>query len=176
VSRISLFEFSKLMGVSAAAISKAIKQGRLNHHVDDNGKKFLLLDEAQLEWERNTFHGARNNAANVSEEEIKKKLQTDENAIPSLNDSRAVREAFRARIEKIRYEELSNKVVDVEKAQKEYYEIARRIRDSMMAIPDRISAQLSAESNQFKVHKKLSDEIRIAIRSLIEEVETEENG
>lgn len=171
MSRISLSEFARQMGVSAPAITKAIKENRLSYHVDDNGKKFLLEDEARLEWERNTFHGARTNGKNVTEEEIKQKLNEDGSVTPTLNDSRAVREAYRARIEKIRYEELSNKVVDVEKSQKEYYEIARKVRDSMTAIPDRISAQIAAETNQFKVHKKLLDEIRIALRSLIVEEE-----
>lgn len=182
MARISFGEFAKLVGVSRPAIYAAAKTGRLTSYTDDNDTKFLIEEDALIEWERNSLKNARDETKGVSDSELKKKLEEDskekkENSnIPALNDSRAIREAFRARIEKLRYEELTNKLVDVEKAQREYYEMARKVRDCMTAIPDRISAQLAAETNQFKVHKKLMDEIRIALRSLIEEEELKQNG
>lgn len=182
MGRINFTDFSKLVGVSRPAISVAAKNGRLTYHVDGEGKKYLIEEDALIEWERNTLVSSRNEARSKSDAELTAKINAadagnkDGSSVPSLNDSRAVREAYRARIEKIRYEELSNKVVDVEKAQREYYEMARKVRDCMTAIPDRISAQLAAETNQFKVHKKLMDEIRIALRSLIDEEELKQNG
>jgi len=181
MTTISFSEFAKLVGVSRAAISIAVSNGRLTAHLDEKGRKFLIQEEASDEWVNNTAHKQREKALEYDEDKAQDILEKEKFAennpnIPKLNDSRAIREAFRARIEKIRYEELSNKVVDVEKAQREYYEMARKVRDCMTAIPDRISAQLAAETNQFKVHKKLMDEIRIALRSLIDEEELKQNG
>lgn len=169
--RISFAEFAKLVGVSRAAITYAVQNGRLNAHEDGEGRRFLVESEAMEDWIKNTNEQQKENAASFNVEAKEEKMSEQmENGFPKLVESRAIKEAFRARIEKIRYEEMLGKLVDIEKAQTEYFNIARKIRDSLMAIPDRISAELAAETNQFTVNKKLTNELKVALRELKEKV------
>lgn len=98
-------------------------------------------------------------------------IPNDPNGVPALIRSREIRENFKAKIEKLKYEEMLGQLVDIQKAQDEFFTLARKVRDSLMAIPDRISAQLAAETNQYNVHRRLDAEIRIALRDFKEEVE-----
>ena len=43
---------------------------------------------------------------------------------------------------------------------------ARQVRDSLLNLPDRLAAELAAETNQFKVHQRLVKEIRRALEEL----------
>jgi hypothetical protein len=44
--------------------------------------------------------------------------------------------------------------------------VARIVRDSMLNIPDRVAAELAAETDPFKVQQRLSAEIRLALIEL----------
>jgi hypothetical protein len=44
--------------------------------------------------------------------------------------------------------------------------VARLVRDAMLNIPDRVAAELAAETNQFKVHQRLTHEIRRALEDM----------
>mgnify|MGYP006935492822 CR=1 FL=1 len=170
MGRISFSDFAKLVGVSRAAITIAVNNGRLTAHEDETGRRFLIEDEASEEWINNTAHKQKENALALDSEKVDLVFQSEN--VPKLNDSRAVRESFKAKIEKLKYEEMLGKLVDIEQAQNKYFEIARKLRDSIMAIPDRISAELAAETNQFNVHKKLTNELRIALREIKESNQT----
>lgn len=170
MARISFADFAKMVGVSRSSITQAVQSGRLTAHEDEEGRRFLIDSDAMQDWVNNSSAEQKKNAVDIPDEKIEKISDSQSaSAFPKLNDSRAIREAFKARIEKIKYEEMLGKLVDIEKAQNEYFEIARKVRDSLMAIPDRISAQVAAETNQFKVHKIIMDELRIALRNLKEE-------
>jgi hypothetical protein len=49
---------------------------------------------------------------------------------------------------------------------RESFRTARQVRDSLLNLPDRLAAELAAETNQFKVHQRLVKEIRRALEEL----------
>ena len=48
----------------------------------------------------------------------------------------------------------------------EAFKMARLTRDAMLAIPDRLAAEIAAETDTFKVHTRITEEIRKALESL----------
>lgn len=85
---------------------------------------------------------------------------------PSLAASRAVREAYQARLARIEYERAIGKLVDADAVKVSAFKTARAVRDGLLNIPDRIAADLAAESDRSRVHAMLSRELRDALRSL----------
>lgn len=85
---------------------------------------------------------------------------------PSLAQSRAVREAYMARLAKLEFEERSGKLVSVDQVKTEAFKLARSVRDAMLNIPDKLAHVLANESDPARVHLRMTAEIRQALSSL----------
>lgn len=177
---VSQKEFAELKGVSAEAVRQAIQGGRLKNclHFDGIHKKAKLDPVvAAEEWERNTDHSKRYRGRDIRVPLPRAEPYTKPNVnrpdeppapnAPTANQSRAILEAYRARLAKLEYEEKSGKLVDAEKVKAEAYKLARTVRDSMFNIPDRVAAEFAGISTAAEIHMRLTDEIRKALESLI---------
>jgi phage terminase Nu1 subunit (DNA packaging protein) len=82
--------------------------------------------------------------------------------------ARALNEQYKAAVKKLEYEERIGKLVDAKKVQEIAFDTARRVRDSLLNIPDRLSALLAAEPNEIKVRELLTKEIRQALSELVD--------
>ncbi len=91
---------------------------------------------------------------------------TEFDSTVSYASARAMREAYRARREKLLFEQLQGRLIDVGDVKVAAFNKARIVRDALLNIPDRISAVLTAEGDQEKVHALLSAEIRQALEDL----------
>jgi len=89
-----------------------------------------------------------------------------EDQIPDLNESRARHEHYKA--EKARLEALQGRgeLVPAEEVKAAAFKMARGVRDSIMAIPDRLAAQLAGTTDARQCHTLLTEELRVALRSL----------
>lgn len=169
---VSFREYARQRGISAAAVSKAVKEGRLIHGVvlDDAGKKCIDPDIADAEWAAMTDNtrGAPSHAKprghGVSTVVQPAAAVADEP--PKFMESKAKREAFMAELARLEYEEKSGKLVQVEDVKRESFRVARIVRDSMLNIPDRVAAELAAETDPFRVQQRLAQEIRLALTEL----------
>jgi phage terminase Nu1 subunit (DNA packaging protein) len=85
---------------------------------------------------------------------------------PSYAQSRAIREAYQAKLAKLEYEERIGKLIDADQLRIEAFKIHRRVRDAILNIPDRCSPQLASMSDQAEVHAYLNQEITAALRQL----------
>jgi len=54
MTRISFAKYAAHRKVSRAAVSHALKNGRITAHTDEKGQRYLLLEEADLQWLKNT--------------------------------------------------------------------------------------------------------------------------
>ena len=147
MSAVSLRAYARHRGVSLAAVQKAIQTGRIRTTAE--GK--IEVELADRDWERNTHYGAS--------------VATGEPALagPSYAQSRAVREAYLARLAKIEYEERLGKLISRDEVQVAAFNKFRIFRDGLLNIPDRVAAVLAAESDSHKVHELLTGEIRKAL-------------
>lgn len=73
------------------------------------------------------------------------------------------------KIEKfLKNQELEKNLVDVNVVKKEAFEMARRIRDSFLSLPDRLSPQL-VQKDKTEIHSVLTNEINYVLESLSHE-------
>lgn len=86
--------------------------------------------------------------------------------IMSYADAKTQREYHQAQLAQIEYLERVGRLVSVEAVERAAFREGRVVRDSLMAIPDRLSAMLAAESDPARVHELLSAEIRQVLHEL----------
>lgn len=161
---LSATAYAKHRGVSSAAVLKAIAEERIKDSVKKYGKGYqITVDLADKEWTANTDSGSGfpAHAKNLADEP-----DTDDDQPISYAQARAQHERFKARLAQLELEEREAKLVQADEVKREAFRVARLVRDSMLNIADRVAAELAAEANQFKVHQRLTHEIRRALEDL----------
>ena len=84
----------------------------------------------------------------------------------SFSQARAKKEKYLAALRKLEYEQKSGQLISADEVEREYFNIARTVRDSLLNIPARIGAVLAAETNESKVFEILNEEITQALEAL----------
>jgi hypothetical protein len=172
-------EYARARGCSPAAVTTAIKDGRIRGAiVTRNGKELLDLDKANELWARNTQQqppprakpapvAPRPAAASPTDQELQAFIQgLPEDQIPDLNDSRARREHYlaeKARLDALRGRDELGPIADM---QREAFALGKAVREGMLGIIPRISADLAAARDQFEVERLLEAEVLTALRVL----------
>lgn len=161
-----------------------MKTGRLKSYTDETtGKPYLLEEEAEVDFFRNadpdrlkTAAENKLRAAQANGEEERPEPANDEAApgVPTLTVSKARKEKYLAETARLNFEERVGELVKASEVKDGAFKIARTLRNNIMALPDRMAAELAAETNQFKVHRLLTDELRRAIADVIKEITPEE--
>lgn len=86
--------------------------------------------------------------------------------IPKIVVSKAVRAAYDAKLAELEYKKQVGARVSIDEVKKEAFSLARRVRESLMNIPDRLAAELAGETDPTKIHLRLSDELHKALTEL----------
>ena len=148
-------EFARQQGFTKGYVTKLIKKGIVKLK---NGK----VDSAQAE------QAMKANADPVS------LIRTDQAtelapAQPGAVDfvtARTMREAFRAKMAKLEYEEKSGTLTEAAKVRQDAFKAGRIIRDELLAIPDRMADVLAAEDDPREVGKILLEELELVLNKL----------
>lgn len=170
----SMRQYAIHRGVSAPAVSAAVKRGRIPCKWE--GKKAIIdSDLADREWVRNTDpttipHRAEIPAPAPPVETSDESPAEPEKKRPGVSDATAVLKGYQARLAKLQFEEKSAKLIFVDKVRAQAFATARSVRDAMMSIPSKVSAELAGETDQFEIHKRLTAEIRQALENLASEL------
>ena len=86
--------------------------------------------------------------------------------VPPYSQSRAVKEAYQARISRLIYEEKKGSLVNVNEVKFEAFRRARMARDQILAVPDRVAPILAAEDDEDRIQEILESELRDALEVL----------
>ncbi|HZT29260.1 MAG TPA: hypothetical protein VFA33_05220 [Bryobacteraceae bacterium] len=145
-------QYAKHVGLSRAAVQKAINSGRISTLSDGR----IDSDTADREWRENTE--ARPAGAS-------KRQHDDDDAFGAsqYTKARAVREHYQARLAKLEYEEKVGSLISKDEVQIATFNKFRQYRDGMLNIPDRVAAMLAAETDAAKCYEILATEIRKAL-------------
>ena len=163
-------EYAAKRGVSTRAVQKA-----LNDRISGAraGRGTLYPGLADRLWRRNTDpdHGGKRTAGEEVRDldelrERARNLGIDPNSVPDIADSKALRLACLAALSQIELDEKQGRLVDQEDVRKEAFKLARLTRDAMLAIPDRLAAEIAGLTDPFEVHAKITAEIRSAIEEI----------
>lgn len=168
---ITLTAYAKTKGVSVEAVSKAVRVGRLSRSVvfDAKNRPRVIPDLADAEWSANTDSAQQRVPAVPPprpEPEPESAPARDEPKTATFQQARTLREAYMARLAKLEFDEKSGLLVKADAVKNEAFRVARIVRDSLLNIPDRVAGELANETNQFKIHQRLTEEIRRALEDM----------
>ena len=154
-------EFAELIGVSRQAVLGAIKRNRLPKSASKVGKVWHVDPElGQVEYRANVDIAKRRNFKGGGPD-------TDgASEYPDFNESRAKRIFFEAKLAEIEVKTREGQLVDKAALKERSFKLGRLIRDGMLNIPDRVAADIAAEMDAFKVHTRLTKEIREVLTAL----------
>jgi hypothetical protein len=151
-------QYAKHRGVSRVQVHKYIKAGQITaKRVGNNYEIDPAVADGELSRNLNPATGGRP----AAREQV-----PSTQGIPPLADSRAIREAYAARIIKLEYEEKAGKLVDKGELKLKLAKLHMAVRDALRTIPDRVAPILAAETNQAKIHAMLLKEIGQALEGL----------
>jgi phage terminase Nu1 subunit (DNA packaging protein) len=170
-ARVGVVAYAARRGVTHQAVSKAIASGRLSRSVTrtPSGKYEIDPDEADREWAGNTDpqqQRERHRSAQAALFPDAEVNGRDSPAAPVLAKAQAMRVTFLAKTAELDYLEKSRSLVSADKVTVEAFRVARTVRDAILNVPARISAQLAALQDEREVREVLMRELQDALREL----------
>lgn len=166
---LSLREYARLRGVSAAAVSQAIKDKRLLSCLttDHRGKpKIISRDLADLEWAKNTDASK----VPVSVVAAKAAAVADKNGTAvggvaaRLVDQRARREAAQAELAEFKLAKLRGDLVSVKAIEAAWIAHVVAVRTRLLAVPAKVKARRSDLT--YEDVRCIDEQIREALEAL----------
>lgn len=97
---------------------------------------------------------------------VRSKPQDLASAVPPLSTSKAIAAAYDAKLKQLEYQRAADELLPARQVKGEAFALGRALRDSLMRLADRLAPTLAAASDARQVHHLLTEEIRIALRSL----------
>lgn len=176
-------EFARLLGVARPYINKLVTQGVLtldaDGRLDVDASIEILKSRAspghQLSRASDADTPAMQAIRAIADEQPSDAPPPDEPAgAGSFQKARTLREHYAALNERIKYERELATLVDAAGVQRACKTAARLIRDNLLAIPDRVAAELAAEQDPKTVQDTLQHHIRAALDRAIRALETPE--
>lgn len=83
-----------------------------------------------------------------------------------IAESRALKEAYVARMAKLEYEERSGALIDADEVRRTAFKATRTARNALMSMPDRLAPVLAGVKDEFECHRLMSAEIKTICDSL----------
>ena len=157
---LSQSEFARRQGWSRQYVAKLVKSGKIrlqNGKVDSDAA--LTAIEAQSEPSTAL-------RTKPQRQEVIPTTPTDSRQAVDFVTARTMREAFRAKMAKMEYEQKSGKLTDASKVKEDAYRAGRIVRDALLGMPDRFSDVLAAETDPGKVRQLLMDEFESILNEL----------
>jgi hypothetical protein len=176
MSLLNQAKYAKHAGISKAAVSKLVSRGRLDEALVDNGAGNALIDSEVADRIRSEGikpYGKKNPPKRIRPEisDDEKQQTIFDAGVPKCNnftEAQKIDREYQAALRKLDLEQRQGKLIDAEQVEKDAYEIGRRVRDSVLSIPDRISASLAVINDESEIHNRLKTELRNALTGLAE--------
>jgi len=160
--------FASQIGVSQSAVCQAIKAGRIS---TVNGKIDPVA--AKREWKSNTDQSKPRNRVTGKPKQRRNPKKPEEpmdldgasakegagGNSSSYAKARAAREVYTAQLKKLQLERERAALVSADEVRAAMFSLARRTRDELMALPERMSAILAAIDDAAEIDRVLEDEI-----------------
>lgn len=196
--KMNFTEYARHRGVTKAAVTHAIKRGKISCVTEADGTRCLDSETADREWLQNTNQAFASGPQNRKRwrEELEAQSQSpapEEVAAPedaavepatepetedaevrriatprNYNDARAEREHYNAELARLKFEEQDGKLIAADVVREEAFKLGRVVRDALLSLPDRVAGEFAGETNQFRIHTRLTEEIRRALVALKE--------
>lgn len=146
---ITFSEFARRINVTPQAVSSAASKGRLSIVVTESGRRMLDPAIAFSEWHDNADESKRAGPASRDGKLAGLRYQ----------DVKVEHEFYKAKIQELEFKKKAGELVDASEVRKRAFNLGRVLRDSLITIPDRISAELAATSDVHEIRTILINEL-----------------
>lgn len=153
---LSIKDYALHRSTSITAVRKAIKSGRIT--LNKNNK--LDPNVADRQWLDNTNPAKQRKEVN----EVTSKAAASH--APNYHQSRAIKEAYNARLTKLQFEKESKKLISVDEVKISAFNAGRMVRDRILNIPDRVIPNLIGKTDIFEMKEILKAELLKALEEL----------
>lgn len=158
-------EFAKLRNVSKETVSRWLSRGKLTQDcLTADGKIRVSRAVKALSEKLSPAHVSAAAARCDKMSEVAEKAGMDKTI--TMHEAQRLLVSYKAGIKKLEFEEKQGKLCNRERVDMAIFDMARRTRDAMLNIPDRIAAVIAAESDEWKVREILDGELRNALENL----------
>lgn len=160
-------EFAKKLGVTKQRVVKGIESGLLKNSVTIKKKG------KHNSYEIDLAAGLKEWADNI--DPAKQRDPEKQNDTRALNDgggpshyqrAKAVKEHYGAQIARVQYEEMAGKLVPAAQVKAEAFKVARNVRDTLMGLPERVSAELAHMTEAREIAIYLRAQMADALKDL----------
>ena len=170
----SISEYARHRGCDLKSVQYAVARERITRNEDGT----IDSELADREWEENTDHSQvhlgprpprrtshRNPAGGgqATARALNVDLENDPRPGVNFHNARAAREVYEARLKKLSFEQKQGNLLVKADVEREMINTYTVFREALLNVPNRISAQLAAETDPLKVHELLEAEIRLAL-------------
>lgn len=176
---LSIRAYAQHRGVSHTAVAKAIKAGRISKEPDGT----IDPAKADAQWARNTLPSQNLNTSaskpaprvathpvsTVSSRDAQAPLETRATA-PDYQTSRAIREAYAARLAKLEFEERTGKLISKAEVDVKFFQLARQLRDRLQQVPRKLAPEIVALVVADPDVRAVTDVLEVAIREALEDL------
>ena len=151
-----------LRGTSHVAVLQAIQAGRLTDPAVQKiaGKWVIDPTLADLQWASNTQSRV---TQDTPKEIVTEKLMK---AGPTMAEAQRAKVVYQAERERLEVMRLKGELVSAAEVKTSAFMEARRARDALMTLPDRLAAQVAGTSDIRQCHTIITEEIRVICRTI----------
>ena len=165
----NLRKYAEDRKVEYTQLSKWAGQGRFSSDaMRKDGRLWVVVDPQELDRQiaeaKAPDRGGRDGGPAIDQALLQQ--QNRAAAIPSFAQSRAIREAYAARLTRLEFDQRSGKLIDKAELKMRLAKLHMAVRDSLRTIPDRVAPIVAAETDQAKIHAMLLKEIGQALEGL----------
>lgn len=165
----NLRKYAEDRKVEYTQLSKWAGQGRFSSDaMRKDGRLWVVVDPQELDRQiaeaKAPDRGGRDGGPAIDQALLQQ--QNRAAAIPSFAQSRAIREAYAARLTRLEFDQRSGKLIDKAELKMKLAKLHMAVRDSLRTIPDRVAPIVAAETDQAKIHAMLLKEIGQALEGL----------
>lgn len=165
VAGLSTIEFGEKVGVSKQRILEAIESGILTASVTKtpHGAGFRYrIDEGKglKEWAENIDPAKQRDQSKAA---ATKDLGENNS---NYKKAAAARMFFNAKLAELEYQEKAGKLVSSDRVKAEAFKISRRVRDTLLGVPERVAAEVAAMTEPRLIAIYLKEQIADALKDL----------
>ena len=159
-------EYAEHRGISQPRVSTLIRTGQIPASAmrKISGKRLIDMEKADKALDENLDKirnpnpepRKRRGKKEATISEIKQTVEHAGTGGMTLAKAQQVQAQYKAALLKLEYEQKSGKLIDAEVVEVETFNFARRVRDAIQNVPDRVSSELASYTDVHKVRETLT--------------------
>jgi hypothetical protein len=171
---ISKAAYAKRIGCTPAYVAKLCRQGVIPMHdnkIDPEEADAAILAKRGTVQSNNVVTHIPGQPEPTTPDEL---ADRDYHAL--YVKSRALHEEEKARLAKLKADEMAGAVLSADQVRLDFFDIAKTVGNAILAIPDRLANELAASTTAEHVHQVLSAELRRCLEDMAEHWSRKQRG